>query len=232
MASTQDYFISRISTGDVTVTISSAPNPYDIQAQLTEIAGELENVQLPLAVSSAILRDDMQRHFDEEVDPDGNAWVPLDEEYLASKESMGYPSDILHRTGNLEAAATNPEAFKVIGDGLFFDTSGLPSYSLLHQTGHGAENAGVASNHRFAARNEEGYSKREGGAHSGQGIGRGNALPARPFIGMSEEAETQVWEVFDLWFDEATSIAINPNTGVVQAKEGNRFGRKLTRIII
>ncbi len=181
-----------------------------------------------MVAAATIAREDMQEHFDSETGPDGDHWLPLDEDYLASKQSLGYPDDILHRTGDLEHAATSPSAFKVVGDSIFFDASGLPAYGLIHQTGSGVENVGIASQHRYAAKFEEGYAKREGGAHSNIGIGRGNALPARPFIGMSEEAEAKVWAAFDLWFDEATSIAIHPGTGVVQQRlPSGQFGPKI-----
>lgn len=216
--------------GDITLQITSVPNPYDIQLELAQVAADLENLRPPLAASARILAEDTQERFDTETDPDGNPWIPLDEEYLTNKLSLGYPPDILHREGLLEKAATNIAAYRVVGDSVFFETSGLPSYGLIHQTGSGEENVGLAARHRFAARNEEGYAKREGGAHSSTGIGTGNALPARPFIGMSEEAEGKIWEVFDLWFDEALTPATKPYihpTGGIQSRIGGRFGPKI-----
>lgn len=227
------------------------PTPYgDIQIQILEsgfeeaelelaqIALELEDRAGPLIASARILADGTQRMFDTETDPDGEPWTPLDEEYLENKISLGYPEDILHRTGALEKAATNIDAFIVTEDAMFLDVSGLPEYGLLHQTGSGSENAGLAARHRAAAKNEPGYAKREGGAHSNTGIGTGNALPARPFIGMSEETEGSLLTLFDLWFEKAThtaeggeqfgaGIAIHPTTGIVQQRIGGKFGPKI-----
>lgn len=196
-----------------------------------EVANNLENTAEPLLAASRILAEDTQERFTIETDPDGNEWIPLDEEYLASKLSLGYPPDILHRTGDLEKAATDIAAYKIVGDSIFFDTSGLPSYGLLHQTGSGEEgNIGAAALHRFRSRDDEEYRRAEGGPHSSLGIGRGNALPARPFIGMSEAAEEKTWALFDLWFDEAITPATKPYvhpTGGIQSRIGGRFGPKI-----
>lgn len=215
--------------GDINLQISVAPDPYQIQLELERVAGNLERLGPPLAASARILADDTQQRFDTETDPDGNAWIPLDEEYLANKLSLGYPPDILHRTGDLETAATNIKAFRIVNDSVFFETSGLPPYGLTHQVGSGdAGDVGAAALHRFRAGDDEEYRRAEGGPHSSQGIGRGNALPRRPFIGMSEEAEGKIWEVFDLWFADATNIAIHPTTGVVQERSpSGRFGPKI-----
>lgn len=217
----------RASGGDIVVHTDIIPNPSDIEIQLLQIASNLEGLRFPLAASARIARDDMQERFDNEEDPNGDKWISLDEDYLTSKQSLGYPDDILHRTGDLENAATGSTAFRIVGDSLFFDSSVLPKYGLIHQTGSGTENVGLASRHRAAVKNEPGYKDREGGSHSNTGIGRGNALPARPFIGMSEEAEGKVWDIFDLWFEKATNIAINPRTGAVQERIAGRFGPKI-----
>lgn len=206
--------------------IEVAPDPYDIQLQLTEIAGQLENLGPPLLAASRILSEDMKQRFLTQTDPDGDPWIPLDEEYLASKVSLGYPENILHRTGQLEEAATSLGAMRIVGDSVFFDSSVLPSYGLIHQTGSGADNVGDASRHRFAVKNEPGYKNREGSGHADLGIGRGNALPARPFVGMSEEAEGKLWKLFDMWFDESTQLKIG-SSGTVQQSIGGRFGAKV-----
>lgn len=214
--------------GDIQVQITSVPNPYEIQLELERIAANLQDVSLPLVTSARILAEDTQERFNTETDPDGNAWIPLDEEYLANKISLGYPEDILRRTGKLEKEAIRVSSYRVMDDGVFFDTSKLPSYGLLHQVGSGTENVGLASRHRFQSRTDEDYRRREGGSHTNLGIGTGKALPARPFLGMSEEAESRIWAAFDLWFDEATSIAINPVTGVVQQRlSSGQFGPKV-----
>lgn len=219
------------SVGDINLQISVAPDPYKIQLELERVAANLENLTPPLVASARILADDTQQRFDTETDPDGDAWIPLDEEYLANKESLGYPPDILHRTGDLEKAATNIAAYRVVNDSVFFETSGLPPYGLLHQVGSGdPASVGMAAVHRQESRLDPEHRKREGGPHSNQAIGRGQALPARPFIGMSEQAEGKIWEVFNLWFDEATEIYIHPGgtvQSIVRTPKGPRFGPKI-----
>lgn len=213
-------------TGDIKLTIEASPDPYQIELELMRIAGELENLGPPLLASARILGDDTKERFITETDPDGDPWIPLDKDYLSNKLSLGYPENILHRTGDLEQRATQFGAMRVVGDSVFFDTSVLPSYGLIHQTGSGADNAGLASRHKSAVVNEPGYKEREGGSHESLGIGRGEALPARPFIGMSEEAEGKLYKFFDIWFDEATQIKIG-SSGVVQQSIAGRFGPKV-----
>src|SRR5258708_34276366 len=92
--------------GDIQLQITSVPDPKEIQLELERIAGNLENIHGPLVASARILADDTQQRFDTETDPDGNSWIPLDEDYLTNKLSLGYPPDILHREGTLEKTAT------------------------------------------------------------------------------------------------------------------------------
>lgn len=214
--------------GDIQLSIVSVPDPREIQLELERIAGHLENTKEPLAASARILAEDTQERFDTETDPDGNAWIPLDEEYKANKVSLGYPEDILRRTGSLEHAATQVSAYRIIGDSVFFDSSGLPSYGLIHEVGSGDEaDVGYAAVHRYRVKDDSEYARLEGGAHTNLGIGRGKALPPRPFLGMSEEAEAKIWKVFDLWFDEATNIYIGP-TGIIQQRlPSGQFGPKV-----
>jgi phage gpG-like protein len=180
----------------------------EAEQELFSIADALGAIGVPLEESAVIARNDMKRRFDTETDPDGDQWVALDPEYLASKISLGYPADILRRTEGfpLETAATNPEAFKVVGDSVYFDTSGLPFYGLYHQTGSGTENVGNARDYRerFAAMKSAGATSKGESAHDSMGIGRGMALPRRAFIGLSQDAEVEVIAVFDKWFEEAT----------------------------
>lgn len=214
--------------GDIQLSITSVPDPKEIQLELERIAGNLENLEKPLLASARILAEDTQERFDTETDPDGDPWIPLDEEYLTSKRSLGYPDDILHRTGSLERSATQISAYRIVGNSVFFDTSGLPSYGTLHQTGSGDEaNVGLASRHRFRAATEDDYARTEGGPHSNLGVGRGQALPPRPFLGMSEAAEEKIWAAFDLWFDEATNVFIGQTGTIQQRLPSGQFGPKI-----
>lgn len=215
----------------------------EAELELLTISAELGDVDTPLRGVIGIMRDDMAIRFETETDPDGNEWIPLDEEYLASKVNLGYPESILTRTSDLRKAATSIESWYVEDGVLFFTTENLPEYGPLHQTGSGeATNVGIAARHRARVTNEPGYGKEVGYGHTGLGIGRGNALPARPFIGMSEEAELEAGILFEKWFDSATHTGgagfkvgshghaqqivsgVDPTTG---KKFGGRFGPRV-----
>lgn len=181
-------------------------SPDDAAAQMLQLAGYLENTEEPLLEAAGIARADTQRRFDTETDPDGIEWIPLDPDYKAYKVGQGYPEEILQRTQQMMHAATSPGAWKVENDTLFFDPSGLPSYAMLHQIGNDPEGrAGEAAHHReltrFRRESGEGIEKGES-QKMGLGIGRGQALPARPFIGLSEEGINEIASMFDLWFDQ------------------------------
>jgi hypothetical protein len=191
------------------------------------IAEALEDMTKPMLAAQAISRADMHVRFDTDSDPDGNHWVSLDPDYARKKESMGGdPNDILTFSGAGEAAATSEAAFPIDGNTLFFNTSVLPEYMLYHQHGSGeGSNAGFAA--EFRERVRAGVMDEGESSHVSLGIGRGNALPKRPFIGVSEKAQLQIIEVFDLWFDAATSLSISKG-GIVQERgPGGRFGKRL-----
>lgn len=42
-----------------------------------------------------------RKRFKQQIDPDGNAWTPLSEKYLASKKEKGAYKDILQYTGKM-----------------------------------------------------------------------------------------------------------------------------------
>jgi phage gpG-like protein len=213
--------------GIITITMDWKPDPKVISKNILEIAGYLENMQPPLRASKAIGQADMHEHFAGNHGPNGEEWAPLDEDYAVKKASMGGdPNDPLTLTGALEEAAAGDSAWMVDTNNIFFNTGALPEYGLFHEAGSGAEQAGMAAFGRAAYREVGRESGEKGGEHQSQGIGRGKALPRRPFIGLSAEAELQIFEVFDLWFAAGTSIGIS-GTGTVQERIGGRFGSKL-----
>lgn len=180
-------------------------SPEDAARDLLAVSGYLDDLTLPLLAARRIAMEDMQKHFDQEIDPDGNPWVPLTDEYLSSKLAQGYPADILHREGDLEAAATDESAWLITDNTLMFNAANLPSYGLIHQEG--------SDEGMFGGRFDESGQFMHATSHFNAGkrsqdIGRGGALPARPFIGMSDEALGETAFVFDLWADEAVNIMI------------------------
>lgn len=199
------------------------PNEPAVAAdQLLQLAGYLEDTEKPLLSAATIAERDTQRRFDTETDPDGTPWIALDPDYLEWKESSehGNPG-ILQLTERMRKAATSPGAWQVVGnDTLVFDPSGLPLYAYMHQRGSGAQNVGRALTHRESVRFQREHGKltegATGSAKDSLGIGRGNALPARPFIGLSEEAVNEIAFLFDLWFDAKDEVFIHPMTGSAQ----------------
>jgi phage gpG-like protein len=214
------------------------PSPEVVEREFMRLAGYLDNVEEPLIASWAVARKDTGERFDTETDPDGTHWVELDDEYLTRKLSEGYPPDILHRTGVLENQA--PSGWVVMGETLVYNTAGLPEYGLLHQDGTGdPSDWGIArTQHRAQVKlrraGDIAFLDYEGGIHDSMGIGRGNALPARPFIGLSTEAVEEIATIFDLWFDAGVSgifIQTGPiATGTIQRRmPSGRFGSAIHR---
>lgn len=205
--------------------------PSEAADQLLQLAGYLEDTERPLLGAARIARSDTQKRFDTETDPDGTPWIELDPDYLEYKLSEGFPENILVRTDRMRRAAVSEGAWLVDNDTLFFDPSGLPFYAALHQSGVGEENVGVARDMRERQRAVSNREGTKGGKDVGMGIGRGNALPARPFIGLSDEAVNEIAYLFDLWFEESREIFVHPHTGTTQRWQfrGNvrLFGPKL-----
>lgn len=215
--------------GVVNVTMEWKPDPRVVAQALVNVANYYENMQPPLRASKAIGQADMHDHFDSNRGPNGETWVELDEEYKVKKAGMGGdPNDPLTLTGALEDAAAGDGAWFVDTNNVFFNTGALPEYGMFHEegTGGGGAMAGLAASGRrsYAAVGKEAGEK--GGPHASQDIGRGKGLPRRPFIGLSAEAELQIFEVFDLWFAAGASIAIS-GKGIVQERIGGRFGSRI-----
>lgn len=202
-----------------------------LQFGLLRLADYIEDTVPPLRAAKAIAQADMRERFQTDTDPEGNPWAPLDPDYLAKKEKMTelrtHPDDILTLSRRMQDAATSEAAWIIspTGDELFFTTAPLPDYWSVHHFGSGSEDLwGAAADFRERVRSRtiEGG----GGARDSFGIGRGQATPRRPFIGLSTEAEIQIVEVFDLWYDEGVSLHIG-RTGVVQERVSGRFGARL-----
>jgi hypothetical protein len=224
--------------GDILITVDIGLEEIeDAQILLADIAANLENFASPMRASAGLAREDMQRRFNTETDPDENPWTALDPEYLRSKLSLGYPENILHRRGDLERAATSLDAWIIDDEGetgeLFFDTDILPPYGLAHQTGSGEENIGKAADYRdrFAVAKSTGVESGKGESpHGSLGIGTGYALPRRAFIGLSQTAEVKLYKLWDLWFEDATNPGFGlkvGSSGAVQESIGGKFGPRL-----
>lgn len=215
--------------GDIIGRVDIEPSIGELQAELLEIAGNVENTGVAMLAARRIAKDDLQARFDSQTGPDLDRWIDLDDDYAREKESLGYPSDILNRTGDLERAATSDAAFIITNDMLYYNLDVLPktpqgyNLGLIHQLG--TDSLGNVSKQKATDTTLEHTSRLT------IGVGPGHALPARPFIGLSEDAEAEVWEVFDKWFAEATSLNTAPimhSSGWAQARSsGGQFARRI-----
>ena len=192
------------------------PDPSVIAGRIMHLAGYLENFIPPLEASKAIAKADMQMHFDTESSPDGAAWAPLSEEYVATRRG-GSAHPILQLSGSMHDAAVSDAAYLVDGEDLFFSTAGLPFYWIFHESGRGSSVPGMAE---FAARIKEQFGEQTDiSEHTGGG------MPARPFVGVSFEAQLQIIEAFDAWFEGGISGFYASPGGTVQTRgPGGRFG--------
>lgn len=205
--------------------------PDEVAAELLEVAGYLENIETPLVLSRHVLQDDIRMRFETKIDPDGNEWAPWSENYANYRERNYPEGGILVRTTELQNAATTEGAYEVGPAGVFYNTAGLPEYWLWTQ--EGAERsaptgatAGMTSAEKQHMAASLGVSvKSLEAVQSG-----GNTLPARPFVGSSDEAEIQIMEIFDKWFDGAIRLATSPKGKVfaAHAKRG-ASGRFVSR---
>jgi hypothetical protein len=203
----------------------------EVAQSLMAVEAALSDIELPLLASRRIAMQDMDDRFTTQTDPDGNEWVPLTIDYLNSttKSSSEHPDDILQLTGAMREAATNQESWLITDNSLIFDSSSMPFYAMIHQ--EGSDPFGAAGYFNEHGEHVEAESQRFV-AQGGFGPGRGNALPQRKWIGISAEGEVKMEAVFDLWFDEATSIAVQPATalfpGMVQHRlPSGRFGSQI-----
>lgn len=192
------------------------PDPEVVASELLEIAGHLENLEAPLALARQIAIDDVRGRFESKTAPDGSHWQAWSDSYTPDAEANNLDG-ILVRSGDLKAAATADGAYVVDGHSLFFDTSGLPDYGYWNEQG-AERGSGISSDEMAAFIRKAGF---EPTAESLAGTGGPNRLPARPFMGLSFEAELQVVEVFDQWFEGAIALGTSP--------KGKLFGRHSLR---
>lgn len=217
--------------GDILVTAAAdADDLFAGETLMLEIAGELDAMnETVMKAARRIAIADMEERFATQTDPDGDPWASLDPEYLRRKRAAGKPDSILIRDDRMHKAAVDPLAWNIVDNTLFFDPSVLPTdedgiiYGLLHQEGTGdEENRGLQA--RIAA---GGYTKAQEAELAELTIGRGLALPARPWIGMSEVAEASLWELFNKWFEAVGETSTKPYIhpgGQVQSRSGGKFG--------
>lgn len=197
-----------------TITFDWVPEPYVLADELFKIAGALEDTASPILLSREVAKGDVRDRFMSKTTPDGAAWAPWARDYPDSES-------ILIRTHALMDAATGDAAYNVTTDALFFDFGALPFYGVFHE--FGAERSAGATADTGASTKE--FLKRAKalglevvGDLSGIGV---NTLPARPFAGLSFEAELRIVEIFDQWFQGAIALGTS-SKGKVFARHAKR----------
>lgn len=197
-----------------TISFDWYPDPDVVAMELIQTAENLEDRSVPLALSRLVAQQEHLEHFETQSGPDGEAWRPWASSYepIARATNAG---EILERTLALEEAMVEPSAYPITQDSVFFSTAGLPEYWLWNQEGTGSFS-------NWGARDDIIERTVAGGLplerNVGFGIGKGSALPARPFIGMSVEAQLKILEIFDLWFNNAVTSVFARRGKVVLAE--------------
>lgn len=163
-----------------------------------------------------IAMDDMARRFENETDPFGRRWAPLNPKYELKKAEEGYPvRPILSRTfhtgnlGSLRSSATDESAWSVTAESVWFHTDGLPPYWEAHEGGAEPRMIYKEVNGRQLEHGEFG------------------GLPQRRFIGLSDHARDQIEELVSEWLElglAKTTAPFEAPTGI-----GSLFkGRTIT----
>lgn len=190
------------------------------EVAVSRLANYIDDVDLPLRGAERIAREDMKERFETETSPDGTHWFALDPEYARRKQAeMGFEHPILTRTKALREKATKASAWSISGESLWFSTADLPKYWRVHQ--EGSEGFGVTFHHI----GEENVLVRDSPEGS-------QNLPPRPFIGLSEEAEGKILDLFDIWFsnglEAATSSFALSSVGTLHVRTPQgRFGERI-----
>lgn len=178
-----------------TISFTWVPDPEVVAQELIATANRLEDREGPLLISRQIAINDMEERFATKTDPDGNPWPPWAPTYTGNK--------MLDLTGAMKGAATAPGAYPVTTESVFFNTGGMPEYWIWHQEGTGGTQ--VFHGGEMSPIGEVG----EGKSLTIGGEGRGNALPPRPFVGISFEAQLKIIETFDQWFEGAITLGVS-----------------------
>lgn len=196
--------------GGGNITFDWVPNPAVVAAQLDIAAARLEKVAEPLGLSREVAIADVEEHFAGQHGPDGGAWAPWASSY-AERTSA---SSILTLTSEMRGAVTSRGAWPIDGTDLLFSGGGAPARWAWHQ--YGASRSGRGGG--LSAEEKAHYTRmHEAGAFQ-QGVPLAavlgeNVLPARPFIGLSEDAKFKIIDIFDAWVAGTIAGITYPSRG-------------------
>ena len=169
------------------IDVDWTPDLESVQLTLFRLEEYVRNTSAPMFASKLVAIDDTEQHFIEEEDPEGDAWVYWADSYAprAEIENVG----ILRKDEDLFYAAINPDAWDITPEGLFFDASNLPDYGMVHQQGETSKPKVPLVKSKF---------------HSG----KPGAVPQRAFIGLSDQAEETIEEIFGKWLEEGGEVFV------------------------
>ena len=191
------------------------PDPLVFSDLILHVKDELSDRTDPLILSSVALAADIRENFDGEHDPEGTEWAPWSSGFdsegkrklgefdpvtdrwslaprgYAENLPRGHSGKILNRWGGIKEAATNPASFLSVSGRTVNDDS------LFFDTG-------------FLPAYWV-YHQQPESPNTGK-------IPQRRFLGMSGEAEIQILEIFDQWFQGILRVATS--------KTGQIFGRR------
>lgn len=199
------------------------PSPAVFQDRILRVKAAIQDRTVPLILSQEIVKGDIAERFEGEHDPEGQPWAQWSGWYSAKVPTLNPPhsGNILDWTGTLREAATSDDAFVQVNtdanmamDSLFYDTGGLPPYWVFHQQPAGSK-VGLTS-HTRAVFDDKG--RATGKTRTTTFRAGDSGIPPRKFLGLSGEAEIQILEVFDDWFQGIISMGVS--------QKGNIFIRR------
>jgi phage gpG-like protein len=194
------------------------PNDPLLEARsIRELASQLENLTPVLRGAREIVVSDVREHFEAEHSPGGDPWADWSPSYAPVAELKNIGKLRRRDTQDLFQAATDRMNYPVLGNDMFIDTTRFPIYWAIQQYG------GLIMSGATVVRR---YSKRRRNEAGASDHGR---IPARPYLGMSAEAEMAVIVLFDQFISrEIIGWIENPlrGPGAMQPRmRGGVFGK-------
>lgn len=160
-----------------------------------DVHDALRGTYVPLAAIASEVREDIKERFATRTGPDGAPWDEWSDNYELA--AMAYTNiGMLRRDDWLYEAVTGPDAIVVTNDTLFFNETAMANIPISGDK-EGGEMRGFWHQEGLPDR------KARGGAD--------NPLPARPFLGLTEETRVFVLTAFEEWFNKA--IMLFPKKG-------------------
>jgi len=174
-------------------------DPMVMGNRIEQMSGRLSDMTAPMMGARQILIDDIQQNFDTESAPDKVPWA----EWSPSYAKVAKSSQKLRLSDELYDAATDPNNYPIIEEGpnaddLFVNPANFPPYWAVHQRG----------------------------GHAGKG--GGSLIPARPYIGFSEQGAFEVLDLFEGWVAGQIDFFVSGSARVHFRGEHGQIGPMVT----